>query len=57
MWKLYTIIKTLSTIKQIKLINKKNFIKIALDENIKAFVIFVTFLNLSLMSIYSVKKV
>lgn len=34
-WRFYTIAKALPTIKQVDLINKKEFTKVALDENFK----------------------
>lgn len=43
-------------IKQIKLIDKKEFAKMALDKNIKAFMVYVTSLKLSLILIYLAKK-
>lgn len=56
-WRSYTAIKALSTIKQVKLIDKKKFAKVALNEIIKAFMIYMTSLSLSLILIYSAKKV
>ena len=46
------------TTKQIEFINKKKFDKVALDENIKAFVIYVTFFSLKelTMIIHLVKE-
>ena len=45
-WRSYTIVKALPTIKQVKIINKKESIKAALDENVEAFVIYITSFNL-----------
>ena len=39
-WKTYTTKKTLSTIRQVIFIDKKEFAKVALNKNIKAFVIY-----------------
>ena len=47
-WKFYTIDKTLPTTKWVELVNKKEFTKVALDENCKTFGVYVTFLNLAL---------
>lgn len=44
------------TTKQIKFIKKKEFAKLLLNENIKAFVIYVISLSLSFMSIYLAKE-
>lgn len=47
------------TIKQVKLINKEEFTKPALDENVEVFVVHITFLNLSkkpTIIIYPVKE-
>lgn len=52
----YTTAKALSTTKQIKLIGKKKFAKVALQKNMKVFVIYMTFIDLSLMLIYLSKK-
>ena len=40
-WRTYTIKDALPTICQIKLINKKEFAKAALNENVEAFVVYV----------------
>lgn len=55
-WKFYTTAKILSIIKHIKLINTKKFNKIAINKNIKTFVVYITSLSLSLILIYWVKK-
>ena len=49
----YTNAKALSNIKQIEIINKKEFAKRALNKNIKDFEIYITFFSLSLMLIKS----
>lgn len=49
----YTTAKALFTV---ELINKKKFAKTVLNENIKAFVIYMTSFNFSSISIYSIKK-
>lgn len=51
-WRFYTTAGTLSTTKWVELINEKKFARAAIDENIKAFVIYMTFLSLSLMLIH-----
>ena len=43
-WRFYIAIKALSTTKRIKIINKKEFVKVALDKNIEVFVMHLTFL-------------
>lgn len=48
--------KALSTIKWIEFIDKKKFTKVLLDENIKTFVVYVSFFDLSSILIYLVKK-
>lgn len=55
-WKFYITAKILSIIKHIKLINIKKFNKIAINKNIKIFVIYITSLSLSLILIYWAKK-
>ena len=40
-----------------KTINKKEFTKVELDKNVKAFIIYKTFFNLNLMSIHPAHKV
>ena len=47
--KLYTVAEALPIIKQVKIIDKKEFTKAALDENVKAFVLYMT--SFSLISI------
>ena len=39
-WRIYIINKTLFTIKQVQIIDKKNFIIVALDANSKTFVVY-----------------
>lgn len=46
-WKFYTIVKVLSTIKKIRIMNKKKFAKMALDKNIKGFVVYLTSFSLN----------
>lgn len=55
-WRFYTIAEALSITKQVEFISKKKSAKTALDKNIEAFVVYVTSLSLSLMSIYLAKK-
>ena len=47
-WRFYTIAEPLPTTKWIQFINKKEFAKVALDENSKTFFIYVASLNLTL---------
>lgn len=49
----YTIAKALLTIKRIELINKKKFVKTALDKNSELFVIHVAALEALKITIYS----
>ena len=44
-WRTYTIAETMSTFKKVELIDKYNFIKVALDENSEIFVIHVAALK------------
>ena len=54
----YTTAKALLTTQKIKLINKEKFAKAALDENIKTFVVHISFLSLKFkIIIYSARKV
>ena len=55
-WRSYTTAKALPTIKQVEIIDKKEFAKTALDENVEAFVVHVTSLSLSSMVIHPAKK-
>ena len=48
-WRSYTVAEALPTTKRVKIINKKEFAKAALDENVEAFIVHVTFFSLSLM--------
>ena len=51
-------IKALPTTEKVELINKKEFVKVAFNENIRAFVVHVSFLSLrSKMTIYLARKV
>ena len=52
-WRTYTIKKALPTTRCIELIDKKKFAKTAFDENVKAVVVHMSFLN-SKMTIYPV---
>lgn len=49
-WRSYIMDEALSTIRQIEFIDKKKFAKVALDENVKAFIIHMS--SLSLESIH-----
>ena len=57
-WRFYTTVKALPTTKQVKLINKKEFIKAALNKNSETYVIHVVILEtlLSGLLIYSDRK-
>ena len=56
-WKSYTAKKTLSTTQMVELIDKKEFGKAALDEIMKAFVMYVSYLSLkSKMMIHSARE-
>ena len=54
-WRTYTTKKALSTTCWVELLDQKQFVKMALDENIKAFVVHVIFLK-SKITIYSAKE-
>ena len=54
-WKTYTTKKTLSTTRQVKIIDWKKFAKVALDENVEAFMVHVNSLG-SRMSIHPARK-
>lgn len=54
-WRSYLTAKSLPIIKLVELINKKKFVKAVLNENIKTFVMHVTFLLT--IAIYPTKKV
>lgn len=47
----YTIAKALSIIKKVELINKKKFVKIALDKNFKTFIMYIATLETLLAKI------
>ena len=55
-WRYYTTAKALSITKQVEIINKKEFTKTKLDENIKAFMVYMISFSLNLMLIYPVQK-
>ena len=55
-WRFYTTAKALSTIKQVEIIDKKEFTKAALDKNDKAFVMHVTSFNLNSMLRYTIRE-
>ena len=50
------IVKALSIIKQVEIIDKKKFTKAALDKNIEAFYIYIISFSLNLMLIQLVPK-
>lgn len=54
--RLYTTSKALLTTYQVKIIKNKKYTKIVLNKNVKAFLISVAFLNLSLILIYRAWK-
>ena len=51
-YRFYTTVKAVPTIKQVKIIDKEKFIKVAINEYVEAFVVHVTFFSLNLMLIY-----
>lgn len=51
-WKTFTITESLSTIRKMEFIDKKMSVKPALDDNFKAFVIYMTSLSLMSMMIH-----
>ena len=57
-WRSFITAEALFTIKQVELINKKKFAKVALDENVEVFVVHMTSISLNKpkMSIYPAKK-
>ena len=55
--KFYTIDKAVRSTKMVKLINKKDFVKVELDKNIKCFILYISFLSLKLrITIHLAKK-
>ena len=54
-WRFYTTKKTLPTTRWVKLINKKEFAKVILDENVKAFVVYMASFTLKML-IYPARK-
>ena len=56
MWKTYTTNKTLSTTKQVQIINKKDFVIAALDANSKMFVMHVAIREREKMPMHSKKQ-
>ena len=57
-WRSYTAKKALPTTQRVELIDKKKFAKAALDKNIEAFIVHMSFLSLrSKMTIHSAWKV
>ena len=55
-WRSYTAAEALPTTKRVELIDKKEFDKAALDENVEAFVVYVTSLSLGSMSIHPARE-
>ena len=55
-WRPYTVAKALPTTKRVEIIDKKEFTKAALDENVEAFVVHVTSLSLNSMPIYPARE-
>ena len=52
----YTTAKALPTTKRIEIINEKKFTKATLDENVEAFILYMTSFGLNLMFIHSAKE-
>ena len=55
-WRSYTTAEALPTTKRVEIIDKKEFAKAALDENVEAFVVHVTSIGLSSMSIHPARE-
>ena len=55
-WRSYTVAEALPTTKRVEIIDKKEFTKAALDENVEAFVVHVTSLSLNSMPIYPARE-
>lgn len=51
-WRLYTLTKTLPTTKQLEIIDKKEFAKAIIEQNIEIFVVYVTSLYLGQITIH-----
>ena len=55
-WKAYTVAKALLTTNRVKFINKREFARVALNENFETFVIYVAILEVPIaMSIHALK--
>ena len=55
-WRSYTVAEALPTTKRVEIIDKKEFAKAALDENVEAFVVHVTSLSLNSMPIHPARE-
>lgn len=55
-WKTYNAVEALPTIGKIEFINKKDFPQALLDKDLETFVVYVSFLGLSLMTIFLKRK-
>ena len=55
-WRSYITAEALTTIKWVEIIDRKEFAKAALDENVEAFLVHVTYLSLNLMAIHLARK-
>ena len=55
-WRFYTIAEALPTTKRVEIINRKEFAKAALDENVEAFVVHVTSLSLNSMAMHPARE-
>ncbi len=51
-WRTYTVVKALPTTSQVKLINKREFFKAALNENLETFVVHILALDFTKSSIH-----
>ncbi len=51
-WRSYTVAEALFTISRVKLINKRKFAMVALDENLKTFVVHISALNVAELLIH-----
>ena len=55
-WRSYTAAEAMPITKRVEIINKKKFARAALDENVEAFVVYMTSLGLNSMSIHPARE-
>ena len=53
-WRSYTTIKALHTTSQVELISKKTFVKVALDENSKTFIVYIAALKVTTIYLFQI---